>query len=155
MKQYLTDLTDNIIGSRRFDEVMKENFLNDGDGSLMTGEFLVFIVSALKIRSGPGCQPGVMYNVYKMRQETLVKIICSFKKINTGLTVRVGELFPSPPMLENYDAEGLLRHMAAACLAFIICDRLDPKAGHNVLPEYKRPKREHHQAQSPRLSPFA
>ncbi len=151
MKQYLTDLTDDIIGSKKFHEKMRDHFLNE-DGSLKTNEFRTFVALTLKIRSGPGSQSGV---VQKMRQETLAKIICSFKKVNTGLSTEVTELLPLPPCLNNHSAETLLRHMAAACLAFIICDRLDPKAGRNVLPEYRRPRQEPRRGMDPRREALA
>lgn len=128
---------------------MREHFL-DADGSLKTDEFITFVISALKIR-GPNGRPGV---TQEMRQDTLGKIIFSFKKIHTGLTTKVAELLPVPALLDSYNPETLLRHIAAACLAHIICDRLDPSARHNVLPSYRRPRVEPGFAGNPQKDPL-
>ncbi|MDO8633074.1 MAG: hypothetical protein Q7K38_00790 [Candidatus Wildermuthbacteria bacterium] len=102
MRQYIVNLTDNLIGKNRYDEIVRRIGIGN--------EF----VRHVKIDLECG-------DVRNMSPETLGKIMCSFE---------VGDVVAS--QLELFegvhfsgDCEEMLRELVSLCLAYVIRDRLD------------------------------
>jgi hypothetical protein len=103
MRPYIVHLTDELILKHRFDAIREkitdpEYFLNHVRLSIEFDE------------------------IFKMRPETLGKIIASFDP--NDVMVGKQELFSNVRF--DGDCEGMLRSLTAACLAYAVRARLDP-----------------------------
>jgi AraC-like DNA-binding protein len=118
MREYIQNLTDNLIARNHYDKVDlkmrgEQNYPNN-------------LVDHIKWDLATG-------DVRKMNPETLGRIMCSLE---------TGDVMASKKelLVDNLgfagDCEDLLRELVALCLAFVIRDRLDHSAGFNTTPSY-------------------
>lgn len=116
MREYIVNLTNNLIGKNNYDEIWAHRSRLGGYEG-----FLKHVKVDLE-----NCD-----DVRNMNPETLGKIMCSFE---------IGDVMSSHPgreVLFTGDCEQLLRDLVATCLAYVIRDRLDPDRP-TLLPPYKR-----------------
>jgi hypothetical protein len=117
VKQYIVNLTNEIIGRHGLDEVF-ERFPQD------------------KVTFIQQISPSIeVHHVRKMNPETLGRILCSLE---------VGDVMASRKELSERiyfagDCEDLLRSLVVTCLAYAITERLSPKRLDRV-PAYTRRK---------------
>lgn len=116
MRKYIVDLTNHLIAKNRYDGAF---------GELESVTFLKYVKNDLNFG-----------DVWKMKPETLGKIMCSFE---------IGDVMACHPGKEVSfagDCEDMLREMVALCLAYVIRDRLDPNEQEGWgIPLYKASKK--------------
>lgn len=113
MRQYIQNLTDNLIGKNRYDDIRKR--IQD------SAKFLEHVQHDLEAG-----------DVRDMRPETLGKIMCSFD---------IGDVMASKKEITERmhfagDCEEMLRELVSLCLAYAIRDRVEPFK--TQVPQYKR-----------------
>lgn len=114
MRQYIQNLTDNLIGRNRYCDV-RERIEDDH-------AFLKHV--QIDLETG---------DVAAMRVETLGTIMCSFDIGDVMASKK--ELFEDTTF--SGDCEEFLRQLVALCLAYAIRDRLSPEPMPNM-PKYRR-----------------
>ncbi len=116
MREYIKNLTDNLIGKNRYDEVdLKMRGQQGYPGNL---------VDHVKVDLEAG-------DIQDMNPETLGKIMANLE-IGDVMASRK-ELFDNLHFSGN--CEDLLRELVALCLAFVVRDRLDPSQ--RLIPTYR------------------
>ena len=115
MGPYIQDLTNNLIGTYRFDEMYSR--------VLSRNEFVRHVAIDLKIGS-----------VKEMNPETLGKIMCSFGA--GDVVASHNDLFRRIQF--NGDCGEILREMVALCLAYAILERLAPISKPGIPPYCNR-----------------
>ncbi len=119
MREYIKNLTDNLISKNRYDEV---------DLRLRAESSLTSLVEYVKVDLEAG-------DVKNMNPETLGRIMANFE---------IGDVMASKADIVewihfNGDCEDLLRELVALCLAFVIKDRLDcAPENERLIPVYRR-----------------
>lgn len=115
MRPYIQNLTDTLIGKNRFDLMFERVKEREG--------FIDRVQNTLEIR-----------DVRKMNPETLGRILCSLEvgDVMVGRTELFGRMHFCG------DCEDMLRELVSLCLAYVICDRLDPFPHAADVPPYRR-----------------
>ncbi len=119
MRQYIVNLTNNLIAKHAFDE----HYEKCGEGRFWAHEFVRDASLILE------CS-----DVKDMSPETLGRIMASFD---------VGDIMESRDGLLDRiafagDCESLLRDLVATCLAYVIQDRLDPRCKERGVPQWRK-----------------
>ncbi len=115
MRKYIQDLTDNLIGKNRYDDLLRR--IKDK----------VKFVEHVKLDLESG-------DIQKMTPETLGKIMCSLE-LGDVMASKVEIL---KKVVFGGDCNLMLRELVSQCLAFVIRDRLDPIAEEMGFPPYRR-----------------
>jgi len=116
MRPYIVNLTNNLIGSNRYYDLV----------SRFADKYSFIKHVALDLGSG---------DVKDMSPETLGKIMCSFEVGDVLASRR--ELFQSTHFCG--DCDDFLRQLVALCLAYAIGERFNP-GGNSDVPLYKKPR---------------
>jgi len=118
MRPYIVNLTDNLIGKYRLDDVFKR--MGDRDEFL---EHVRFDLESIDVKD--------------MKPETLGKIMCSFEVGDVAAVKR--ELFQEVSFAG--DCGEMLRELVALCLAYVIRERLEPITERGIAPYCRAAKR--------------
>lgn len=111
MREYIVNLTNNLIGKFRYHEMFHRMSSKE--------EFISHVQHDLAIT-----------DVADMSAETLGRILCNLKSGD----VWAGKKDLIDRLHFNGDYEDLLRELVAICLAYVIKERVDPQSVVNVPP---------------------
>ena len=115
MRQYIVNLTNNLISKNRYDEI----FYKLGNSS---DKFIAHVKCDLEIG-----------DVRDMNPETLGKIMCSFELGDVMATKK--ELYDN--ITFSGFCEDMLRELVSVCLAYAIKERVDDRNPQANIPRWK------------------